>query len=287
MGWPVTESPTFPMIFPAAAAAGAAGIARASSSDTTTSVDMAARRKSVEFILDPSSGKCRGGGTVVGNANILRELYGRNSPFRKTVLLVERQALDRAIGRFTFAGTGELVHDAADDNDVSPRSGCRSGWKCAPEPRLRVPDLDVVERCELVHPERQSSGENDAAVRKYRGLGDETRCNEGAGWNELALAEPVDLARPRSGTVTAREQHVAGRKRDRDLLQPRDGHERPAGPRVTARVVDEGRVRRRAVHVDPAGHEDAAVDERDRTRLRAGTRQRRRFGPFVGPRVVD
>jgi hypothetical protein len=65
MGSIVTESATFPVIVPVIAAAGAAGTARASSRERTTSVEVAARRKSVELILESLLRKRRGCGALV------------------------------------------------------------------------------------------------------------------------------------------------------------------------------------------------------------------------------
>jgi hypothetical protein len=72
MGTIVTESATFPVIVPVIAAAGIAGTSRASSRDKATSVVVTARRKSVELISDPSSGKRR----------VLRRARGVNADFR-------------------------------------------------------------------------------------------------------------------------------------------------------------------------------------------------------------
>src|SRR5438093_10903654 len=158
MGAPVTESPTFPMIFPAAAAAGVAGTKRARSIARVTSVAVTARRKSVEFIRIPPQESAALAAQMGANAKFLGELYGHEvaRPTNCTSL-VERQAFDRAIGRFIFAGAGELVHDAAHDHDAPPRSSGRRGWERGPESGLRIPDLDIRERRELVHAQRQSS----------------------------------------------------------------------------------------------------------------------------------
>src|SRR5437879_2898271 len=65
----VTESITFPVIVPVIAAAGLAGSASVSSRHRTTSAEVAARRKSVELILDPSSGMRRECGAIRPNAD--------------------------------------------------------------------------------------------------------------------------------------------------------------------------------------------------------------------------
>src|SRR5438093_2249211 len=201
--------------------------------------------------------------------------------------LVESQAFDRAISRFAFASAGELVYNPADGDDASPRSRCGRGWKLAPEPTLGVPELDARQWRELVHAERQSSRENDASVGKGRALRDEARGDEGAGCDELALAEAIDLARAGRDAITGGEEHVAGGKRDRDLLEARDCHGRTVGPGIGPRVIDEGCVRRRSVDIDAAGHENVTVNERDRAVLRARAWHGRRLGPLVAPRVVD
>src|SRR5256885_17002323 len=67
IGTIVTESATFPLIVPVIAAAGVAGIARPSSRERATSVEVAARRKSLELIGNPSSRKRRGCGGGDGN----------------------------------------------------------------------------------------------------------------------------------------------------------------------------------------------------------------------------
>src|SRR2546430_3176104 len=157
IGAPVTESPTFPMIFPAAAAAGVDGTKSASSREMTTSVDVTARRKSVGFIRSLLREAPRGRHSGGGSTRISDELYLRKTRLRTCTSLVECQTLDRAIGRFTFARTGELINDATDDDDASPRSPGRRGRKRCPESRLRTPDLDVRERREFVHAKRQSS----------------------------------------------------------------------------------------------------------------------------------
>src|SRR5713101_3160631 len=142
IGSMVTESATFPVIVPVMAAAGVAGTKSASSSERTTSVDVAARRKSAEFIRIPPQGSAAGAAWSWVSADF-RRLYRRTMRFRAIAPLIERKTFNRAMSRFSVTGARELVHDAANDDDASPCSTGRRGWKRCPKFRLRIPDLDV------------------------------------------------------------------------------------------------------------------------------------------------